>query len=183
MPRRGELRRGRLIAWAGARIDAPVSRPAHPSRLSWPALLVGGALALAAPAAADDLPGQRIREEISGQTLSGVHTGGVVFSEYHSPDGRVFGFNNGEPVVEGCWDIRRDSVCYYYAKGSIPGTFCWRMSPAGADGYRIRSVETAAHGVARLERGNPQNHSDRGRPWTCEPLMSGLDRSLRTARR
>lgn len=141
------------------------------------------AMLAAGPAPAEELEGQALRDEISGHTLSGIHTGGVAFTEYHSPDGRVFGFNNGEPVVDGCWDVRRDAVCYYYAQGSIRGTFCWRMSRAGPDGYRIRSVETRAHGVARLERGNPQNHDDGGRAWTCEPLLSRLDRSPRLARR
>jgi hypothetical protein len=140
------------------------------------------ALAIA-PVRAEDLSGNQIRDEVSGHTLSGMHTGGVVFSEYHAPDGRVFGFNNGEPVIEGCWDVRRDSICYYYAKGSIPGTFCWRMSRAGPDGYRIRSVETRAVGVARLASGNPKNHTDGGRSWTCEPLLSRLERSLHLARR
>ncbi len=144
--------------------------------------LLAGLLSTAA-LAEDDIPGGQLREEISGHTLSGMHTGGVVFSEYHAPDGRVFGYNNGEPVVEGCWDIRRDAVCYYYARGSISGTFCWRMARAGSAGYRIRSVETRAHGVARLDPGNPQGHSDGGRPWTCEPLMSRRDHPLQTARR
>ncbi|KAA2236176.1 hypothetical protein [Salinarimonas soli] len=149
------------------------------------ATLAGIALVLlaASGARAQDVPGETLRGEISGQTLSGMHTGGVVFSEYHSPDGRVFGFNNGEPVQEGCWDIRRDAVCYYYAKGSIPGTFCWRMARAGPDGYRMRSVETEAVGIARLAAGNPQNHTDRGKPWTCEPLMSRRDPLLQYARR
>jgi len=141
------------------------------------------ALGGAAPAAAEPLAGEALRSEISGHTLTGVHTGGVAFTEYHSPDGRVFGFNNGEPVIEGCWDVRRDAVCYYYARGSIPGTFCWRMTRAGDDGYRIASTERPARGVARLERGNPRNLSDLGKPWTCEPLTSSLEPRLRFARR
>ncbi|HYF55769.1 MAG TPA: hypothetical protein VEA41_16060 [Salinarimonas sp.] len=147
------------------------------------AALALAALLAAAPAHPQDLAGADLRDEVSGNTLSGIHTGGVVFSEYHSPDGRVFGFNNGEPVVEGCWDVRRDSVCYYYAQGAIKGTFCWRMIRAGPNGYRIRSIETPAVGIARLARGNPQNHTDGGRPWTCEPLSSSLERPLRLSRR
>lgn len=136
------------------------------------------ALALAGPAAAEPVVGQVLRSEIAGNTLSGYNTSGVVFSEYHAPDGRILGHNNGEAVVEGCWDVKDDAVCYYYAAWRRRNaTFCWRYDRAGAGGYRITSVDSRATGVARLEAGNPHNHSDRGQPWACEGLVSGLRRA------
>jgi hypothetical protein len=138
-------------------------------------------LALGALGAAETMTDRELLREVADTTLSGFHTGGVNFTEYHSPDGRILGYNNGEPVQDGCWRIRDNAVCYYYPKGSIRGDFCWRMERAGPDGYRIFSVETSAQGVARSERGNPRGLSDNGMPWTCDALISRrhepLDRS------
>ncbi len=126
-------------------------------------------------ARAQALSGEELRRELAGNTLTGYNTSGVVFSEYHSPDGRILGHNNGEPVLEGCWDVRREAVCYYYARSRHAGTYCWRYERLGADGYRIESLESQARGIARLDPGNPRGHSDHGRPWVCEGLVSGLD--------
>lgn len=149
--------------------------------------LAGAALASAmlagSPAGAQTLTGSELRAEISGNTLSGYNNSGVVFSEYHVPDGRVFGHNNGEMVFEGCWDIKNDAICYYYAKSRRPGTYCWRHDRAGSNGYRIRSTENAVTGVARLVSGNPYNHTDGGRAWVCEGLVSSLARRFRHAQR
>ena len=145
---------------------------------------LAGLIALACPACADPVPASSLRAEIAGNTLSGFNTSGVVFSEFHSPDGRLLGHNNGTPVVEGCWDIRDDAICYYYAAWrGRDATFCWRYDRAGPDGYRITSVGSQVTGVARLESGNPHGHTDRGQPWVCEGLISGLGRRLRLSRR
>lgn len=143
-----------------------------------------GLLALAGTASAEPVVGPGLRSEIAGNTLSGFNTSGVVFSEFHSPDGRIFGHNNGEAVVEGCWDIKDDAVCYYYsARRRGNATFCWRYDRAGTEGYRITSVDSRVTGVARLEPGNPHGHSDRGQPWACEGLVSDRGRAVRNARR
>ena len=119
--------------------------------LSWPSLL---ALALGRR-------GRRTAERRpapgggDGQHAHGFNSSGVVFSEFHAPDGRILGHNNSEVVVDGCWQVRNDAICYYYARGTRPGTFCWRFERAGPTGYSIASVESAVTGVARLEAGNP----------------------------
>lgn len=158
--------------WRRARVPPP--DPRHAGRFLVHAALLGVlALVAAGPAAAQRLSGDTIRAEVSGNTLTGYNTSGVVFSEYHSPDGRVFGHNNGVRVIEGCWSIRDDAICYYYAKGQFPrGTFCWRMERAGGEGYRIASLERDTTGAARLDSGNPRNHSDNGETWECEGLVS-----------
>jgi hypothetical protein len=142
-----------------------------------PVLLV---LMLAAPAAAEqpvswgDVEGENLRALLSGNTVTGRHDDGMPDSEWHAPDGRVFGHNNREPVDKGCWDIRGDQVCYYYAGGSIQGEFCWEFRKVTENGYRLklmnRPSRTEATGL--LQRGNPHGHSDSGKPWTCEPLSS-----------
>ena len=142
------------------------------------------AVALCRPAlAGDPVPGPELRAELSGNTLSGYNTSGVVFSEYHAPDGRILGHNNGEPVVEGCWDIKDDGVCYYYARSRRPGTYCWRYRRVGSQGYELESFDRMVTGVARLDRDNPRGHSDRGESWTCEGLVSGLNGRFRSLAR
>lgn len=148
-------------------------------------LLLAAAVLVTAPASAlaQAMTNDELRAEFSGTTVSGFHDGGVHFTEYHSPDGRIFGYNNNEPVQDGCWDVKDDAVCYYYAKGRIQGTFCWRFERVAAGGYRITSLETPSRGITRREPGNPRGLSDNGRPWTCDPLTSRLDdRSRQTLR-
>ena len=134
----------------------------------------------AAPDASQPLPpseevtpvtGEELRAEVPGGTLTGRHDNGMPYSEYHSPDGRIFGHNNYEPVRDGCWAIRGDSICYSYESGQAPGLFCWRFFRSKA-GFRILLPESGTRGTATLERGNPENFSDGGKPWTCQSLMS-----------
>ena len=135
---------------------------------------LAAAAALASPALAlERLGPDQLREEISDSTLTGFNTSGVVFSEYHAPDGRVLGHNNGVPVVDGCWAVRGDAVCYYYnGRKPVASTFCWHYHRAGAQGYRITSLEGRVTGAARLERGNPRGHSAGDASWVCEGLVS-----------
>jgi hypothetical protein len=119
-----------------------------------------------------NLTSEELLSEITGNTLTGYHSGGVKFTEYHSPDGKIFGFNNGEAVEGGCWRVRDDSVCYYYPKGTITGDFCWRYGRAGADGYRIEHTQSESQGFVRLKKGNSDNLTDMGKTWTCDALLS-----------
>ncbi len=133
-------------------------------------------VALSAPAlAAERLSSEQLRDEIAGNTLTGFNTSGVVFSEYHAADGRIFGHNNGIPVLDGCWAVRGDAVCYYYnGQKPLPAAFCWHYDRAGSKGYRITSLDSRITGAARLEPGNPRNHSEGERSWVCEGLVSRL---------
>ncbi len=144
---------------------------------------------LAAPALADegetgeptaderrwgDVSGAELRALLSGNTVTGRHDDGMPYSEWHAPDGRVFGHNNREPVDKGCWDIRGHQVCYYYAGGSIQGEFCWEFRRITESGFRLRLVNRTSFAEASglLQRGNPHGHTDNGKPWACEPLQS-----------
>lgn len=138
-----------------------------------------GSATLAAPAQAERLGPDQLRDEIAGNTLSGFNTSGVIFSEYHAPDGRIFGHNNGVPVVDGCWAVKGDAVCYYYnGQKPLPMAFCWHYDRAGPDGYRITSADTRVTGAARLERGNPRRHSEGAQSWVCEGLVSQAGRPV-----
>lgn len=133
------------------------------------------------PMAAEDQPGdtsaprrltgEDLRREVTGNTLSGRHSSGMPYSEYHAPDGRVFGHNNHEPVQFGCWAIKDDEICYRYEGGNIPGVFCWRFFRAQG-GFTIYLPRSGTVGTAKLEPGNPHSHSDNGRAWGCDALLS-----------
>lgn len=130
--------------------------------------------------AAEDAPGVRrvtgdeLQREITGNTLTGRHASGMPYSEYHAPDGRIYGHNNNVPVRDGCWVIRKDQVCYTYEKGPAPGVFCWDFFRA-QNGYTILLPVTGTVGTARLEPGNPRNWDNGGEPWSCEALLSRGD--------
>jgi hypothetical protein len=136
------------------------------------AAMVLAVLILLPAASSTRLTSEELLAEITGHTFSGSNSGKVNFSEYHAPDGRVFGFNNDEAVDGGCWRIRDDSVCYYYPRGSITGDFCWRMSRAGTDTYRIEHTQSDAHGLVLRKTGNPEALHDHGKNWTCNALLS-----------
>jgi hypothetical protein len=146
------------------------------ARRSIAALLL--ATALGGSAAAEerwgDMTGAEIRAFLSGNTVTGRYADGSTFSEWHLPDGRVHGHNARDPVDQGCWDIRGDRVCYYYAGGAIRGEFCWEYRRIGEAGARLRQMSPLVPdpAIALVQRGNPHGHSDNGKPWVCEPLQS-----------
>lgn len=118
------------------------------------------------------LTGDELRALVTGNTVSGRHDSGMPYSEFHSPDGRVFGHNNHDPVRDGCWQVRGDSVCYSYARGKAPGLFCWQFYHASDGNYRILLPSSGTMGSATVARGNPEQHTDNGKPWTCQALLS-----------
>ena len=133
------------------------------------------ALTMLTAMAEDDLPvieGEALRQILSDNTVTGQHDTGMPYSEWHAPDGRVFGHNNREPNDNACWDIRGDAVCYYYAGGLIKGVFCWTFRRITEDGYRLRSEENETRASGIRQAGNPYGFSDNGKPWKCEPLSS-----------
>jgi hypothetical protein len=143
-----------------------------PVRQALTTALVTALLGAPIPAGAQALSGEQLRQELTGNTLSGFNTSGVIFTEYHAPDGRVLGYNQGRPNEDACWTIRGDAVCYYYPRGTVAGEFCWLLEAKGLMGFSLRSLETATTGVARLAPGNPNRLSDHDRPWTCQPHVS-----------
>lgn len=117
--------------------------------------------------------GAELQREVTSNTLTGRLTSGGrdYFSEYHSPDGRIYGHNNDVPVRDGCWVVRGDEICFTYEKGPNPGVFCWEYFRAQS-GYVIRRQLSGSVGVAKLEAGNPYKWNDGGEPWSCEALQS-----------
>ena len=119
-----------------------------------------------------DLRNTELRQLISDSTVTGRHDTGMPYSEWHAPDGRVLGHNNRVANDNACWDIKDNAVCYYYNGGVSKGVFCWAFSRVSETGYRLRSVESGITATGLWQAGNPHDHSDNGKPWSCEPLSS-----------
>ena len=112
-------------------------------------------------------------EQLAGNTITGYTSEGVKFTEYHSPDGRIFGFNNGRPASDACWRTAGPNiVCYYYDRSrNTRRELCWRFEPVADIGFKIYFLDRPVTGALRLEKGNPYNLSDQGQAWTCDALM------------
>lgn len=126
-------------------------------------------------AVGESLQGEALRKEVSGSTIGGFHVRNMMrFSEYHSPDGRIFGHNGGVPVDRGCWDVQGDEVCYYYEGDELPrGTWCWTFNRlANANQYRLEHRNSGGVALGVREAGNPRNWTDNGKPWQCSGLIS-----------
>ncbi|MGL4241409.1 MAG: hypothetical protein ACRCTI_09900 [Beijerinckiaceae bacterium] len=141
-------------------------------------LAVALATAASLPAAAADdsrMTADEVRELLSGNTLTGRYNNGNPYSEFHTPEGIVYGHNNRKPVERGCWEMRGDEACYYYAEDRQRGPFCWSFRRIGVVGYQatLRDKEHIFI-IAVLQKGNPHGHSHNGKPWSCEPLQSQL---------
>lgn len=155
----------------------------------WPTLAAAvlTLVVLTTPATASDerspISGAELREVLSGNTVTGRHDSGMPYSEFHAPDGRVFGHNNREAVDKGCWDIRGNEVCYYYAGGNVQGEFCWTFRRISTNGFRLELPRTGTLAIGLLQPGNPHGHSDNGKPWVCTPLISERPFTPRLARR
>ncbi len=138
-----------------------------------------GALFCSAEAQVPDNPKgttPSLYERLVGNTQTGHATNNNDFIEFHSPDGRVYGFNWGKPTFNSCWrTIEPDTVCYYYDKGGTTRReSCWRYEAVGDLGFKIESLNNGVTGVVRLEHGNPHDLTDHGKSWTCNPLTSSL---------
>ncbi len=144
------------------------------TRLLPPALLLLGAMQGVALAGEPDwMTASALRGLITGNTITGRYDNGEPYSEYHAADGRALGHNNREPNDNACWDIRGNEVCYYYAKGRAKGEFCWRFQRLGDSGIRASLVDKGRREIIGIhQNGNPHDHSDNGKPWTCDPVTS-----------
>lgn len=129
--------------------------------------------ALPAPArAAERLDGEQIQRAFEGNTVTGRYTNGGFFTEYHAADGRALGHNGWQPNTDACWITRRDQVCYYYGPPEDRTVHCFTVEMSG-DLYVLRnSGNGLVNALAKIELGNPRNHTDNGKPWYCDGLIS-----------
>lgn len=150
-------------------------------------VLASGLLALAghvpmASLAAQTLTGREIRDLFTESTVAGVYVNGGPFSEYHAADGRALGDNGRTFNIDACWNIDRDNVCYHYGPAKDRRTYCFTVERNG-DSLSLRVADSGRlNAVASVEKGNPGGHSDGGRRWSCDDLMSRRLDSTRMAR-
>jgi hypothetical protein len=124
------------------------------------------------PAGAQMLTGEQIGEAFGGNTVSGRYTGGGFFTEYHDPDGRALGHNGWFANTDACWITRANSVCYYYGPPEKRTTHCFTVERKDKL-YILRNAgDGRINAVASIELANPRNHSDQGKPWYCDGLIS-----------
>ncbi|RDJ22916.1 hypothetical protein DWF00_06000 [Bosea caraganae] len=137
------------------------------------AVAIAALLALPAPSlAVETLTGAQIRQAFEGNTVSGRGIRGNPFSEYHDAGGQAYGNNGLVENDDGCWTVRADEICYYYGPPSARVVSCFTIELTG----RLYALRSTANGkvdaLAAVEPGNPRGHSDRGKPWVCDGLIS-----------
>jgi hypothetical protein len=131
---------------------------------------------LAGPAAAQSImTEEEIRRDVTNATISGRYTFGGFFTEYHAADGRVLGHNGWTKNTDACWTTKApNQICYSYGATDDRQTYCFVMERNG-DALTLRTAEdNRLNGVAKLEKGNPREHSDGGNPWNCDAIISSL---------
>jgi hypothetical protein len=119
-----------------------------------------------------------IRDMITGNTLTGRSTEGRFFSEYHLADGRVLGDNGYYQNTDACWTVKQNQVCYYYGEGANRTNHCFKFEKSNdiislkftPPNPRAGSLDA----FAKIEKGNPRNHSDEGKTWHCDGFVSNL---------
>jgi hypothetical protein len=128
--------------------------------------------ALLAGAQAEPMKGAQIKELFTGNTVTGIYTNGRTFSEFHAADGRALGDSGYGPNQDACWNTDGDAVCYHYGPYKKRRTYCFTVEKVG-ESLQLRVADTKRlNGVASVEPGNPKNHDDDGKRWSCDDLLS-----------
>lgn len=137
------------------------------------AAIILALLPLVQPAAASErLNGEAIKRAFEGNTVSGRYTNGGFFTEYHDTDGRALGHNGWQPNTDACWITKEDQVCYYYGPPSDRTVHCFTVDLTDRL-YVLRNTSNGQiNALATIESGNPRNHTDNGKPWYCDGLIS-----------
>jgi hypothetical protein len=137
------------------------------------AVVIAGLLALSASSlAAERMSGEQIKRAFEGNTVSGRYMRGGFFTEYHDADGRALGHNGYEPNTDACWIIKEDQICYYYGPPSDRTVHCFTVELTDRLYVQRNASNGEINALVTVEPGNPRGHSDRGRPWYCDGLIS-----------
>jgi hypothetical protein len=139
----------------------------------------------------EKLSGDEIRALFSHNTVAGIYLDGGRFSEFHAADGRALGDNGYALNVDACWTIEADAVCYHYGVREDRRTYCFsvhkrdiaRERGAQPDqdqparpligSYELRAAPGGRlNALADILPGNPKQHGDGGKPWSCADLLS-----------
>jgi hypothetical protein len=106
---------------------------------------------------ADFVSGDRIRQELAGNSIVEANLEGKIWAEYFAPDGTLRGRTDDGRRFDGSWKIEGNTLCVDYH--SIARDWCGQFAE-GADG----SIDYYKDGKFRknypravLQKGNPQN--------------------------
>lgn len=107
--------------------------------------------------AANYVSGDRIRDELAGNSIVETTSEGKIWAEYFAPDGTLRGRTDDGRRFEGSWTIEGKTLCVDYS--SIAHDWCGEFVE-GADGsidyYNAgKFAKTFPRSV--LQKGNPQN--------------------------
>lgn len=126
----------------------------------------------ASASAVERLTGQEIRQLFEGNTVAGRYNNGSPFSEYHHQDGRATGHNRHVTNTDACWTTTNDAVCYYYGPHETRRTYCFTLERSGSL-YVLKTYRTGRiNGIATIQPGDPEKHTDKAPPWHCDGLIS-----------
>lgn len=109
------------------------------------------ALSWQAAAAGEVLSGEQIRQQIIGNTVSGMieasEGGPSPYAEYYDPDGTIRGDG-----YSGRWSIEGDTMCLSYEQSRKA---CWQVS-AECDELKW-ILNGSVEGTGKVTPGNPNN--------------------------
>ncbi|CAN1510875.1 hypothetical protein MCEMSEM23_00779 [Rhabdaerophilaceae bacterium] len=147
------------------------------------ALVLTFGATVGASSAEEKLTGAEIMRIFSGNTVAGHYAQGGAFSEFHAVDGRALGDNGFQLNVDACWNVDGDAVCYHYGPRKDRRTYCFTVE-RHADEYRLIVRDTGRlNALAKVIPGNPSEHGDGGRRWSCDDLLARHAIPLRQVRR
>ncbi|WP_293795023.1 hypothetical protein [uncultured Bosea sp.] len=154
------------------------------ARLVGIAAVALGLIAATPAMAVERLTGDQIKQLFEGNTVSGRYSrSNLPFSEYHHPDGRASGHNRHVTNTDACWITTPDAVCYYYGPQETRRTYCFTIETSG-DLIVIRNRPSGRiNGLARIEKGDPNNYAAKKSDWVCDGLISQAPGRSRLARR
>jgi hypothetical protein len=105
----------------------------------------------------DFVSGDRIRQELVGNSIVEANVEGKIWAEYFAPDGTLRGRTDDGRPFDGFWTIEGDTLCVDY-NGTAPG-WCGQFAERAGG-----SIDLYRNGKFRrtyprsvLQKGNPQN--------------------------
>jgi hypothetical protein len=141
--------RGRCVVLAS---NSVIKRP-YKTGTSLEALL-SQAQAISAP---DYVSGDRIRQELAGNSIVETDFEGKIWAEYFDPNGTLRGRTNDGALFNGVWKIEDNTLCVDYR--SIAQDWCGQFVEAsdGSIDYYKDGKFRNNYSRSVLKKGNPQN--------------------------
>jgi hypothetical protein len=111
---------------------------------------------LQAPSAPDFFSGDRIRRELSGNSIIEANFEGKIWAEYFDPSGALRGRTEDGRLFDGAWKIDGNTLCVDY--NSIARDWCGEFAEAsdGSIDYYKDGKFRKNYSRSVLQKGNPQ---------------------------